>query len=465
MKKSILPLVAFGLATSSLAQNLELKPIQKSKEFEYSILPAKYTCNGHDLLIRRDGVSEMDNADASIVVMDANLNETKRFSLTEYTNSNVICWRDTVCTHISDKDFRDEGPTKIFLTSGMFQSLPDSYYFSIINGGISWSYFGGEQPFYLDEDFKLNFVTKTPERVEVKYEGTMILDDNASLGESSISNRYPVKGTIVLKDPTFNDVESDGKKQYNLQIVHDMELYKLSHGEWKERVERGWKDCALNQLSIRNANAGEQIIYASQNIFNDDESYEWIEEMVEPYQRIQSEQDRDDDGEIDYRTLYRGYSKVGWRIMQENGNILAEIKFGEGRSSYGPPVLLDFAGKKYLEISTCGEMDSNVEYQLYEITSTGSSTSLKKVRTDYGRITASPAFAKQNEIITIDLSNAKGAKELSMVSGNGRVVLQQKLKEGQKQITMHTSGLAAGMYVIKVSDGKNTTENCKIVIR
>lgn len=71
-KKHILPIVALGLATSSLAQNLELKPISSPRRDAYSILPAKFNHSGHDLLTTVTGVYD-DEVDASIIVMDSNL--------------------------------------------------------------------------------------------------------------------------------------------------------------------------------------------------------------------------------------------------------------------------------------------------------------------------------------------------------------------------------------------------------
>lgn len=175
-KKHILPIVALGLATSSLAQNLELKPISSPRRDAYSILPAKFNHSGHDLLTTVTGVSDGErDVDASIIVMDSNLNEIKKIPLTRYTTSTSTCWRDTVYTHKADWDFSDEhGDTK-FLPDSILQWFPKEYYASIVSGGISWNLFGGEKPFFLDEDFKLDYVTKTPDKVEVNYVGTMIV--------------------------------------------------------------------------------------------------------------------------------------------------------------------------------------------------------------------------------------------------------------------------------------------------
>lgn len=465
-KKHILPIVALGLATSSLAQNLELKPISSPRRNDYSILPAKFNHSGHDLLTTVTGVSD-DEEDASIIVMDSNLNEIKKIPLTRYTKSTSTCWRDTVYTHKADMDFSvEDGDTK-FLPDSILQWFPKEYYASIVQGGISWNLFGGEKPFYFDEDFKLDYVTNTPEKVEVNYEGTMIVRKTGQeeLRQSTTSKRYIVKGTIVLKDPFTYGLEENGKKQYNFQILCNAEFSEMSRGEWKEKVESEWKESPLGYIGMLDGNNASCYINVSQNIFNEDDSYEWIEDIMEPYEDVYNEVDLDGDGEIDGKKINRKYRRTGYRIMQDTGNVLAEIKFGEGRTEYIRPSIIVVDGKKYLQLQTFENSESSIEVQLYEIISKGSSTSLKKVRTDYGAISASPAVARQNEVVTVDLSSIKEAKVLNVVSGNGQLVLQQNLKAGQNQVLVHTSGLAAGMYVITVSDGKNTTENCKIIVR
>ncbi len=467
-KKHILPIVALGLATSSLAQDLELKPISSPRKNAYSILPAKFNHSGHDLLTTVTGFYYgEDDVDASIIVMDSNLNEIKKIPLTRYTTSQSTCWRDTVYTHKADMDFSvEDGDTK-FLSDSILQWFPKEYYASIVSGGISWNLFGGEKPFIFGEDLKLDYVTKTPEKVEVNYEGTMIVGktDKEELRQSTTTKRYIVKGTIVLENPFTYGLEENGKKQYNFQILCNAEFFEMSRGEWKEEVTDEWKEAPFTYTRIHDANNCDNDINVSQNIFNEDDSYEWIEKNMEPYEEVSYEEDRDGDGEIDYKKIRRSYRCTGCRIMQDTGNVLAEIKFGEGRMFLNRPSIIVVDGKKYLELQTCDSYESSTEAQLYEIISKGSSTSLKKVRTDYGAISASPAIARQNEVVTVDLSSIKEAKVLNVVSGNGQLVLQQNLKAGQNQVLVHTSGLAAGMYVITVSDGKNTTENCRIIVR
>lgn len=43
--------------------------------------------------------------------------------------------------------------------------------------------------------------------------------------------------------------------------------------------------------------------------------------------------------------------------------------------------------------------------------------------------------------------------------------MQTHVTNGQTSYTLNTSDLPAGLYVVKVDNGKHTTETCKIVVR
>ena len=135
-----------------------------------------------------------------------------------------------------------------------------------------------------------------------------------------------------MKEPFTYGLEENGKKQYNFQILCNAEFSEMSRGEWKEKVESEWKESQLKNLGMLDGNNAEYDINVSQNIFNEDDSYEWIEKIMEPYENVSMERDLDGDGEIDYKKVERRYRQTGYRIMQDTGNVLAEIKFGEGRN-------------------------------------------------------------------------------------------------------------------------------------
>ena len=54
---------------------------------------------------------------------------------------------------------------------------------------------------------------------------------------------------------------------------------------------------------------------------------------------------------------------------------------------------------------------------------------------------------------------------LSVIDSNGKVCFAQSIKAGQESMEISTSGMPAGMYIIRVTDGNKEVDNCRIIIR
>lgn len=54
---------------------------------------------------------------------------------------------------------------------------------------------------------------------------------------------------------------------------------------------------------------------------------------------------------------------------------------------------------------------------------------------------------------------------LSVIDSNGKVCFTQSIKAGQESMEISTSGMPAGMYIIRVTDGNKEVDNCRIIIR
>ena len=54
---------------------------------------------------------------------------------------------------------------------------------------------------------------------------------------------------------------------------------------------------------------------------------------------------------------------------------------------------------------------------------------------------------------------------LSVIDSNGKVCFAQSIKAGQESMEISTSGMPAGMYIIRVIDGNKEVDNCRIIIR
>ena len=207
----------------------------------------------------------------------------------------------------------------------------------------------------------------------------------------------------------------------------------------------------------------------TQNLFKKDEAYEYIVPIRQNIVERIDNYDLDEDGEVDKEVTHYGISYPGFKIMQDNGNVLATIMFDEGYSTSNLSFdFIHFENKNYIVADVQKEVGDNGEREtatiFYAITP-GDATSIKAVRTEHYGVKATPALAHKNETVVVDFSGIENAKLLSVVNGNGRTVMQTHVTNGQTSYTLNTSDLPAGLYVVKVDNGKNTTETCKIVVR
>lgn len=208
----------------------------------------------------------------------------------------------------------------------------------------------------------------------------------------------------------------------------------------------------------------------TQNLFNADKAYEYVVPICQQSVVRTEETDLDGDGEADQITTWYGCDYPGFKIMQDNGNVVATIMLDEGYSlnTYDSDfTFVHFENKNYIvaNVQKAGS-DGETEYAsiFYAITP-GDAASIKAVRTERTGLKATPEFARKNEMVVVDFRGIENAKLLSVVNGNGQTVMQTPVANGQTSYRLNTSNLPAGLYVVKVDNGKRMTESCKIVVR
>lgn len=208
----------------------------------------------------------------------------------------------------------------------------------------------------------------------------------------------------------------------------------------------------------------------TQNLFNADKAYEYVVPICQLSVERTTETDSDGDGEPDQIVTWYGCTYPGFKIMQDNGNVVATIMLDEGYSlnTYDSDfTFVHFENKNYIvaNVQKAGN-DGKAEYAsvFYAITP-GDAASIKAVRTERTGLKATPEFARKNEMVVVDFRGIENAKLLSVVNGNGQTVMQTPVANGQTSYRLNTSNLPAGLYVVKVDNGKRMTESCKIVVR
>lgn len=246
-------------------------------------------------------------------------------------------------------------------------------------------------------------------------------------------------------------------------------------GAWKEDPEESNKySFEIRPLNLyyydMTSSYDDGSFLITQNLFNADKAYEYVVPICQLVVERTTETDRDGDGEPDQIVTWYGRTYPGFKIMQDNGNVLATIMLDEGYSlnTYESDfTFVHFENKNYIvaNVQKAGS-DGETEYAsiFYAITP-GDAASIKAVRTERTGLKATPEFARKNEMVVVDFSTIENAKLLSVVNGNGQTVMQTPVANGQTSYRLNTSNLPAGLYVVKVDNGKRMTESCKIVVR
>lgn len=246
-------------------------------------------------------------------------------------------------------------------------------------------------------------------------------------------------------------------------------------GAWKEAPEKSdVRSFDVSALYLRYDDMVSHYecnnFYITQNLFNADKAYEYVVPICQQSVERTVETDLDGDGEVDQIVTWYDYACPGFKIMQDNGNVVATVMFDEGYilNRYDRHLsFVHFENKNYIvaEVEKTGS-DGETEYvSIFYAITPGDAASIKAVRTERTGLKATPEFARKNEMVVVDFRGIENAKLLSVVNGNGQTVMQTPVANGQTSYRLNTSNLPAGLYVVKVDNGKRMTESCKIVVR
>ena len=457
MKKTLLVVSALSVALASQAQ------ILKPKSELVGIgdpAPVMFTCDGKGRMY-----NYLDTGEKRVKIYDENLDVEKEFDLVlpKAETYTVTKYRELLWKNMPqfDKMVDDAGyPTAIEnMTADLIREM-----YELNEYNEPRRLFGKEA-----------VITETSRTAT-----SVSFDISVNKDSLEVSRDYNGKltGHYYIGQITYSLVDSltsSGYRQQSGKYSGTLKYYGPSlTGAWKEAPEKS--DVYSFDVSALVSSYDDMVshydcnnFYITQNLFNADKAYEYVVPICQQSVERTVETDLDGDGEVDQIDTRYGCVYPGFKIMQDNGNVLATVMFDEGYSfsGYNDLSFVHFENKNYIVAGvkkTVG--DGETEYaSIYYAITPGDAASIKAVRTERTGLKATPEFARKNEMVVVDFSTIENAKLLSVVNGNGQTVMQMPVANGQTSYRLNTSNLPAGLYVVKVDNGKRMTESCKIVVR
>lgn len=460
MKKTLLVVSALSVALASQAQIL--KPKSELGDMRSPVpVPGMFTCDGKSRMS-----NYLDHGEKSVKIYDENLDVEKEFDLAlpNAQSYAVTKYRELLWKNMPQFDkVVDYAGAPIAIekvTVDLIRDLAElnEYY-------EPRKIFGKEA-----------VITETSRTAT-----SVSFDISVNKDSLEVSKDYNGKltGHYYIGQITYSLVDSltlSGDRQQCGKYSGTLKYYGPSlTGAWKEDPEKSNEQSfEIRPLKLYYYDMTSSYDYGSflitQNLFNADKAYEYVVPICQLSVERTTETDSDGDGEPDLIVTWYGRTYPGFKIMQDNGNVLATIMLDEGYSlnTYESDfTFVHFENKNYIvaNVQKAGS-DGETEYAsiFYAITP-GDAASIKAVRTERTGLKATPEFARKNEMVVVDFSTIENAKLLSVVNGNGQTVMQTPVANGQTSYRLNTSNLPAGLYVVKVDNGKRMTESCKIVVR
>lgn len=462
MKKTLLVVSALSVALASQAQILKPKSVLGDMGVPVPV-PGMFTCDGKSRMS-----NYLDYGEKSVKIYNENLDGEKEFDLVlpNVEKYSVTKYRELLWKNMPqfDKvvDFAIDPIAIEHVTADQIRDLRtnDGYYV------------------LLGKEAVITETSRTATSVS--------FDISVNKDSLEVSRDYNGKltGHYYIGQITYSLVDSltlSGDRQQCGKYSGTLKYYGPSlTGAWKEAPEKSdvqSYDVRALDLYYRDmvSSYDDSYFLITQNLFNADKAYEYVVPICQQSVERTEESDLDGDGEVDQIVTWYGYACPGFKIMQDNGNVVAIVMFDEGYrfNSYsilgGHRVLslVHFENKNYIvaDVEKAGS-DGKTEYAsiFYAITP-GEAASIKAVRTERTGLKATPELARKNEMVVVDFRGIENAKLLSVVNGNGQTVMQTPVANGQTSYRLNTSNLPAGLYVVKVDNGKRMTESCKIVVR
>lgn len=462
MKKTLLVVSALSVALASQAQILKPESVLGGGMITPVPVPGMFTCDGKSRMS-----NYLDYDEKNVKVYNEDLEVEKEFDLVlpnvqtyAVTKYRELLWKNMPqFDRVVDYEFNPNAIENVTADR--------------IRNDMNYLYGYSGNPLFGKEAV----ITETSRTAT-----SVSFDISVNKDSLIVSTDYNGKltGHYYIGQITYSLVNSDSLRQQCGKYSGTLKYYGPSlTGAWKEDPEksneRSFEIWPLKMSYYDMASLfDESNFLITQNLFNADKAYEYVVPICQQSVERTNETDLDGDGEVDQIVTWYGYACPGFKIMQDNGNVLATIMFDEGYCFDGYLIggdqalsLVHFENKNYIvaNVEKAGSNGEKERASIFYAITPGDASSIKAVRTERTGVKATPEFARKSEMVVVDFRGIENAKLLSVVNGNGQTVMQTPVANGQTSYRLNTSNLPAGLYVVKVDNGKRMTESCKIVVR
>ena len=327
------------------------------------------------------------------------------------------------------------------------------------------------QRIYFD-NYNYGFSNYTVESITEDSEDNIVFQTDAYYYDQSSGKQYPALKFVWNK--SANTLTAIGTKYAYTYTGEWQKSVKEDDYDYEDASDWIW-DATIMPFyvgKIMGEVYEEDGIIASQTLFNNDEKWEFLRPVFAEfadYDHYETrEEDRDGDGEIDYKqTKYRDKLKA-YEVVSENGNVLTTITVPEGE--YYAPLFINWDGETFFGIAVEKKIEEDEDdyYEeyiaVYNIDKNASS--VKKIA-ETPAMRVSPALANRNSTVnvTLDAETAKNGGELVITDSNGRAIARRRVEAGQTSVPVTTDRMSSGVYNITLTEKGQKVENARIIVK
>lgn len=470
MKKTLLVVSALSVALASQAQILKPESVLGDMRAPVPV-PGMFTCDGKSRMS-----NYLDRGEKNVKVYNEDLEVEKEFDLVlpNAQSYAVTKYRELLWKNMPQFDKVVDRTVYPDVNHAVYPTAVENMTVDLIRDDMNFLYryiYNGKPLFG-----KEAVITETSRTAT-----SVSFDISVNKDSLEVSKDYNGKltGHYYIGQITYSLVDSltlSGDRQQCGKYSGTLKYYGPSlTGAWKEDPEKSNEQSfEIRPLKLYYYDMASLYddghFLITQNLFNADKAYEYVVPICQLSVERTTETDSDGDGEPDQIVTWYGCTYPGFKIMQDNGNVVATIMLDEGYSlnTYESDfTFVHFENKNYIvaNVQKAGSDGKTELASIFYAITPGDAASIKAVRTERTGVKATPEFARKNEMVVVDFRGIENAKLLSVVNGNGQTVMQTPVANGQTSYRLNTSNLPAGLYVVKVDNGKRMTESCKIVVR